>query len=230
MGDFHQNGLVTTLHNLADRPVEELERELDSFKSTRPMSLVLPCLYSELEGPAMGNIVDELAKVPYLDEIVIGLDRADKDDYLKAVEYFSRLPQQHRILWNDGPRLMAVDAKLKQLELAPTELGKGRNVWYMLGYVLALGRAESVALHDCDIVTYKRELLARLIYPVANPTFSYAFCKGYYARVPTTLGASRAESETRNGLDRPGGPNPSPSRRIANIPHTTRPRYRNMRA
>ena len=183
MGDFHQNGLVTTLHNLADRPVEELERELDSFKSTRPMSLVLPCLYSELEGPAMGNIVDELAKVPYLDEIVIGLDRADKDDYLKAVEYFSRLPQQHRILWNDGPRLMAVDANLKQLELAPTELGKGRNVWYMLGYVLALGRAESVALHDCDIVTYKRELLARLIYPVANPTFSYAFCKGYYARV-----------------------------------------------
>ncbi len=185
MGDFHQNGLVTTLHNLTRRPVEDLERELMQYQSARPMSLVLPCLHSELAGPALGNIVDELCKVPYLDEIVIGLDAADKDDYLEAIEYFSRLPQHHRVLWNDGPRLMAVDAQLKEKGLAPQEKGKGRNVWYMLGYVLATGRAESVALHDCDIVTYERELLARLIYPVANPNFSYAFCKGYYARVAT---------------------------------------------
>ena len=189
MGDFHQNGLVTTLHNLSRRPVEELERELESFSSVRPMSLVLPCLYSELEGPALENIVDELCKVPYLDEIVIGLDRASKEEYLHAREYFSRLPQHHRVLWNDGPRLQALDAKLKDVSLAPTELGKGRNVWYCLGYVLASGRGESVALHDCDILTYNRELLARLIYPVAHPTFSYAFCKGYYARVATnTMG------------------------------------------
>jgi glucosyl-3-phosphoglycerate synthase len=38
-------------------------------------------------------------------------------------------------------------------------------------------------LHDCDIVTYTRELPARLIYPVAHPNFNYRFCKGYYARV-----------------------------------------------
>lgn len=185
MGDFHQNGLVTTLHNLTRRPVEDLERELMQFRSSRPMSLVLPCLHSELAGPALENIVDELCKVPYLDEIVIGLDRANRDEYLEAVDYFSRLPQHHRVLWNDGPRLMAIDAKLKEKGLAPAEMGKGRNVWYMLGYVLATGRAQSVALHDCDIVTYERELLARLIYPVANPNFSYAFCKGYYARVAT---------------------------------------------
>ena len=185
MGDFHQNGLVTTLHNLTRRPVEDLERELMQFRASRPMSLVLPCLHSELSGPALDKIVDELCEVPYLDEIVIGLDRADKDDYLEALEYFSRLPQHHRVLWNDGPRLMAIDSMLKEKGLAPLELGKGRNVWYMLGYVLATGRAESVALHDCDIVTYERELLARLIYPVANPNFSYAFCKGYYARVAT---------------------------------------------
>ena len=52
-----------------------------------------------------------------------------------------------------------------------------------MGYVLATGRAESVALHDCDITTYNKELLARLIYPVANPQFNYEFCKGFYARV-----------------------------------------------
>ena len=45
-----------------------------------------------------------------------------------------------------------------------------------------IGKSESVA-PDCDITTYDRELLARLIYPVANPRFNYEFCKGYYARV-----------------------------------------------
>ena len=37
-----------------------------------------------------------------------------------------------------------------------------------------------LAIHDCDIVTYDRSLLARLLYPVAHPQFNYEFCKGYY--------------------------------------------------
>lgn len=183
MGDFHQNGIVTTLHNLSHRPLEDLEAELVTFSSKRPMALILPSLYSELEGPALGNIVSELRKVPYLLEIVIGLDRADEQQYRNALKFFSELPQPHRVLWNDGPRLQAINNQLEGLDLAPRERGKGSNVWYCMGYVLASGRAESVALHDCDIVTYKREMLARLIYPVANPRFNYEFCKGYYARV-----------------------------------------------
>ncbi len=183
MGDFHQGGTITTLHNLTKRSVEALETELMQFKQSRPMVLVLPCLYSELATEALANIVKELAKVSYLEEIVIGLDRANQREFEHALEYFSKLPQPHRILWNDGPRLQAVDQSLAQQGLAPTEMGKGRNVWYCYGYVLASGRAESVALHDCDIKTYDRSLLARLIYPVANPSFHYEFCKGYYARV-----------------------------------------------
>lgn len=44
-----------------------------------------------------------------------------------------------------------------------------------------------VAVHDCDIVTYNRELLARLCYPVAHPAFGFDFCKGYYARASNKL-------------------------------------------
>ena len=183
MADFYQNGVVTTLHNLASRSTEALEAELLRFSQKRPMALILPSLFSELEGPALSHIVDELVDVPYLSEIVIGLDRADADQYRHAQGFFKRLPQHHRILWNDGPRLKAIDEELQALDLAPKELGKGRNVWYCMGYILASNKAESVALHDCDIVTYKRDLLARLIYPVANPQFNYEFCKGYYARV-----------------------------------------------
>ncbi len=183
MGDFYQNGIITTLHNLGHRPLECLERELLGFSHQRPMGLILPSLYSELEGAALPRILDHLVEVPYLSEIVIGLDRADREQYAGALKFFERLPQHHRVLWNDGPRLQALDQQLQDQDLAPKELGKGRNVWYCMGYVLASNRAESVALHDCDIVTYERSLLARLIYPVAHPNFNYEFCKGFYARV-----------------------------------------------
>jgi len=183
MGDFYQNGIITTLHDLDPRPVEELEAELERFSSRRPMGLILPSLYSELEGDALPAILDELQSVPYLSEIVIGLDRAGEEQYRAALEFFGRLPQRHRVLWNDGPRLKALDAELQAQDLAPRELGKGRNVWYCMGYTLASAKTESVALHDCDITTYNRRLLARLIYPVANPSFNYEFCKGFYARV-----------------------------------------------
>ena len=182
MSDFFQNGNITTLHNLSRRPVEEIEAELDIFSKKRPLSLVLPSLYSELSGPALPNIVKQLAKVSYLSEIVVGLDRANQEQYQHALGFLSALPQPHRVLWNDGPRLQKIDEELKSHGLAPQELGKGRNVWYCLGYVLASGRAQSVGLHDCDIITYDRELLARLMYPVANPQFNYEFCKGYYSR------------------------------------------------
>jgi glucosyl-3-phosphoglycerate synthase len=183
MADFYQNGIITTLHNLTHRHLADLENDLVKFSRQRPMGLLLPSLFSELEGEALPNIIQQLKTVPYLSEIVIGLDRADLEQYKYALSFFSELPQHHRILWNDGPRLQTLDAELQELGLAPKELGKGRNVWYCMGYILASGKAESIALHDCDIVTYKSDLLARLIYPVAHPMFNYEFCKGYYPRI-----------------------------------------------
>lgn len=182
MADFHQNGIISTLHNLTDRSVESLEAELMSFRSANPMALVLPSLFSELEGPALKHIVDELCEVPYLDDIIIGLDRADKEQFEHAKNYFSRLPQRHHILWNSGPRLKALDEELKDHGLSPAQPGKGRNVWFCFGYFLSATKAQMVGLHDCDILTYDRGMLARLMYPVANPTFPYVFSKGYYAR------------------------------------------------
>ena len=62
MADFHQHGIITTLHHLETLPLEELEAQLMSFRKQRPMALVLPSLYSELEGPALSGIVDEFRK------------------------------------------------------------------------------------------------------------------------------------------------------------------------
>ena len=78
--------------------------------------------------------------------------------------------------------MLELDAEFDALGIAPNQAGKGRNVWYCMGYYLASGRGTSVALHDADVITYQREMLARLFYPVAHPTFGYAFAKGYYFR------------------------------------------------
>ncbi len=182
MADFAQGGLIGTLHNLRNRSVEDLEAELIDASEETPMTLVLPCLYSELEGPAMGPIVEKLSEIKYLKEIVIGLDRADRTQFDHARRFFERLNQPHVILWNDGPQMRQIDTTIDQKGLAPSEAGKGRNVWYCMGYFLAAGNSKAMALHDCDIVTYERELLARLFFPVVHPALNYVFCKGYYYR------------------------------------------------
>jgi glucosyl-3-phosphoglycerate synthase len=71
---------------------------------------------------------------------------------------------------------------LEKNDLSAGLRGKGRAVWISLGYVLA-GKSRVIATHDCDIINYDRELLARLCYPVANPHSEYEFCKGFYSRV-----------------------------------------------
>ncbi len=181
--DFFQNGTITTLHRLCRRPIEEIEAELKTFSVERPMALILPSLYSELQGPALPRIVEELKHATYIGDIIVGLDQANAQQYEHAKEFFSGLPQNVHILWNDGPWLREIDAELQALNLAPTQPGKGRNAWYCMGYALALEHCEAIALHDCDILTYDRYLPARLFYPVANPAFSFEFCKGYYSRI-----------------------------------------------
>ena len=183
MADFHQNGNITTLHNLRTRSVDELTYELESFASNRNISLVLPCLYSELETDAMPKILDELAKVPYLHRIIIGLDRADEAQYRHAKAFFKGLNQNHIVIWNDSPRMLELGSELVEMGLAPSEPGKGKNVWTAMGYLISCQDSAVMAIHDCDILTYTNELLARLVYPVANVSFPYQLAKGYYARV-----------------------------------------------
>ncbi len=183
MSDFSQNGIVATLHNFGTRSLDDLESELNLFSGYRPMELILPSLFSELEGPALKYIVEQIEKVDYLNHVVIGLDQANRDQYEYAYSFFKKLNKPFSILWNDGPRLQSIQSELNDKGLGPIEPGKGRNVWFCIGFVDARGKADAVALHDCDILTYNRRLLAQLFYPIANPNFQFEFCKGYYSRV-----------------------------------------------
>jgi len=157
------------------------------FSQETPIALVLPCHAHELGSKALKLILRQLSGVPYLKQIIVGVDGANRRSWHKARRFFSQLPQKPVLLWNSGPRMQALFHKLEEAELNPGPMGKGRNVWICFGYVLASDQARMVAVHDCDIATYSRELLARLCYPVAHPALGFDFCKGYYARVSDRL-------------------------------------------
>ena len=65
MSDFSQNGVVSTLHDFKTKSTTVIESELSKFSKQRKMELILPCLYSELEGTALPKIVEEISKTKY---------------------------------------------------------------------------------------------------------------------------------------------------------------------
>lgn len=182
MSDFYQTGLVSTLHRLNPDGIQRLEADLELFRAQLPVGLVLPALYSEFETPAMQGIVDELAKVNFLQRLVVVLARANRAQYQKARAFFDAVNVPVSIIWIDSPRIQALLHLLETNGVPAGEDGKGRSCWLAYGFLLACGDCEVIALHDCDIRNYNREMLARLCYPVANPNLGFEFCKGYYAR------------------------------------------------
>jgi glucosyl-3-phosphoglycerate synthase len=183
MSDFHQNGVVAVLHRLGQPNLEQLEAELQRHATTNPIALVLPSLYAELERPALKGIVEHLKQVTYLNEIIVALGQASALEFRRAKEYFKVLPQDVRLVWVDGPRIQDILKSLVEHEIDIGLPGKGQSCWIAFGYALARRRSNVIALHDCDILSYSREYLARLCYPITNPNLGYEFCKGYYSRV-----------------------------------------------
>ena len=184
MADFYQTRLLATFHRLGALNQERLENDLAEFNRHRPLALVLPTTPKELDSPALRGILDILKDLAYLNEIVVTLGRTDDPAHFRQVRrLLEPLPQPNKIVWASGPRFLELYKLLEANDLSAGEDGKGRSAWTAYGYILAREESKVIALHDCDIVNYSREMLARLFYPVASPHIDYAFCKGYYARV-----------------------------------------------
>lgn len=187
MSDFYQTGVIATFHRLGRQDLERIESELSVYAAQRPIALVLPSLYSELQAEALKGIVRELQAVKYIRQIVVALGPCNDDEFKHAKDFFSALPQETHIIWNSGPRLVEIYRALDEHGLSAGPDGKGKSAWMAYGYILASGKADVIALHDCDILTYSRDLLARLVYPVVSPNLGYEFCKGFYARISTKM-------------------------------------------
>jgi glucosyl-3-phosphoglycerate synthase len=196
MADFHQEPQITTLHALyeafdRENYLANLERKLEDHARHEHISLLLPSLASEISNAGvLDRIIARIGEVRYLSSIVVALGGAPgEQQFREAQTYFGQLARPHcdvRVVWIDGPRIQNLLAEMAEREIPTGVQGKGQSVWVTLGYLFARDQANIIALHDCDIVTYSRILLARLIEPVANPNNDFQFCKGYYARISPT--------------------------------------------
>lgn len=196
MADFHQEPLITTLHGLYEAfdkaaYLNELENRLEQHAQHVSISLLLPSLHSEMgNAGVLDRILAQIMRVRYLNNIVIALGGAQEEEqFREAKEYFGRLEsgtRNVRIVWIDGPRIQGLLGEMAERGIHSGVQGKGQSVWVALGYLFSRDENGVVALHDCDIVTYHRTLLGRLIEPVVNPNNDFQFCKGYYARISPT--------------------------------------------
>lgn len=178
--DYKQD-FITTIHDLG-ADWAHLEERMMELSQSAPTAVVIPSLYGELERPALRRIRDHLSHCPFVNRVVISLYAETLAEYQRAVAFFQSLPQPTYVLWENGPRILAIlqDLQNRGLDLLHHR-GKGRAVWLGLG-LASLG-ATAIALHDADIVTYDRTYPLKLLYPLLEREFGLAFCKAYYARL-----------------------------------------------
>ncbi|MBM3293924.1 MAG: glycosyl transferase [Candidatus Aminicenantes bacterium] len=187
MPDFRQGSMIATLHMLGEEGFPKIERELIDLRRRHRTTVVIPALFSDFARPAMKQILRVLEEVEFIQQIVIALGGTSASEFQAAKAEVKNHPLSVTLLWMDNPRLRKLLKKIQDADLYLGPDGKGKSCWTSFGFVLAQGRTQVIALHDSDIKTYSKEMLARLIYPVVNPNLTFLFSKGYYARFTTKL-------------------------------------------
>ena len=149
MTDFHQEGNITTFHDLyrifdINEYLKNLEERLLLFARKTKISLILPCYYTELDNPeVLNSIVDKIKNVRYLRNIVIAFNGTDEEQKFRdAMDYFDVLRTANmevKLVWVNGPRVQEVFGRIGEKDIMTGVQGKGQSVWMALGYVLARG-------------------------------------------------------------------------------------------
>lgn len=172
---------ITTIHDFGG-DLSRLEERACELTSDTPTAVLIPSLYEELERPALTLIRDHLKHCSFVNTVIVSLYAETAEQYANAVDFFRPLPQKTHIIWENGPRVISL---LKDLQEQGLDIlahrGKGRAVWLGLG--LATLHAGAIALHDADIITYDYTYPLKLLFPLLEPEFGFAFTKAYYARI-----------------------------------------------
>ncbi len=187
MSDFFQSGNITTINILGEKGSSIIEEHLNKFSKRKKTAVLIPVLYSDYIRPAMKRILKIMEDINFIHEVVLSLGRASKEKFERVKEEIKSHPRNITVLWMDNPKIkdMIYDLEKANLKIGPE--GKGKSCWTGFGYILAKGEADIIALHDSDIETYSKEMLARLIYPLVSPHLPFEFSKGFYARFSKKL-------------------------------------------
>lgn len=126
MSDFFQNGVIATHHLLADGRGDDIETRILNYTKENPIALILPAAVMEFKKPALKNIIDNLSKVKYINEIVFTVGAGVKRNDFNLIRKMSgKLPQRCNIIWNDGKRIQDLYKKMQKnnISIGLTERG-----------------------------------------------------------------------------------------------------------
>ncbi len=184
MSDFYQHEVIATLHRLGESSLEKLENKLVHDARRRPIALIIPVTLDDSRKDVFDSILGQLAGIPYLKRSIFTVGKTDSIEEFASIQskVKNTLPDA-TLIWASSPRIKSLIERMEASDLYVGGDGKGRSVWLAYGYIIAKDDCRVMALHDADIVNYDRELLARLVYPVASVRHNYEFSKGYYSRV-----------------------------------------------
>jgi glucosyl-3-phosphoglycerate synthase len=172
---------ITTLHGLC---VDEkkLKKHVSEAATERPVSVVMPMLYREINNTSLPRIVKGLNKCEYLKQVIIPLAADNEKLFTQVKRFFSKLKIPHLVMWCTAPEIEKLldDLRADGIELLKYR-GKGRDVWLALG--IASLDSYAIALHDADIQGYTEMIPTKMVYPIVEPELAFKFNKGFYARV-----------------------------------------------
>jgi len=172
---------ITTLHELF-LDEKKLFKVVSDAAAERPVSIIMPMLYKEINNDALKNISKGLNKCDYLNEIVIPLAANDEKEFRQVKNFFKDLKIPKLIMWCNGPKIENLLNELKRDGINLLKYrGKGRDVWLAMG--IASIKNYAIALHDADVLGYNEMIPTKLLYPIIEPELDFKFNKGYYARV-----------------------------------------------
>ncbi len=187
MADFHQPRFVPTVHALGTH-LPSAERVAARARARDlSVTLVLPALASELDGPAFPRIVRLLAGHPLLNRVIVVLGHASPEQHRGAEALLSLLGVPVTLVRLDDTRLARVRRQLESADIPVQPHGKGYACWVGLSVAIAGPGSDVIAMHDCDIVNYHPAMLTRLVAPLIMPDDPFDFAKAFYPRVTSRL-------------------------------------------
>jgi glucosyl-3-phosphoglycerate synthase len=178
MADFYINKLPT-FSLLTEENTSHMENQLKLEACRIPMGVLIPALFCDLSSPAMKHIIEVLSQMKLIKKVYICLDKANSDEFKASKEITAPLGDKCSLIWNDSQKVRELVCEIER-KLSVGIRGKGHAVWTGLGYVIAKSEVSALAFHDADIITYSKDLLIRLLYPIV--ALKYQFSKGYYIR------------------------------------------------
>ena len=185
ISNFAQSQIGITTFHILNQDWKYLRSQLRLHTKWKKTVLIIPLIVTEFTDPeklpVFENIMRQLTGIPYLSQIIFGLDGATEEEAFLLRDLIQRFRiKNHLIQWNNGPGFSSIYDQLNEAGFHIQEPGKGKNMFLSFGIAIALG-AESIGLVDADIKTFRRVQLDRLFYPVV--ALNYDFSKAYYARL-----------------------------------------------